>query len=376
MPDVPQQVRRLPHAAAYTLLVIATLLAGCAETPTERASKKEQLLWPAWPDQPRFIFEAALRSEADIVAESEDQRLQRRLAGASRSDKQIIGKPTGIAARDGRIYVAEPSLKAVTVLDGARGKVYRFGLRAPNTLDKPQSIAVDDAGLVYVLDSGLRKVMVFDPLGLFEFSIDVNNGFTNPVAVAVARDGKTIYIVDRGDLANQDHKVVAFTPGGKERFRIGPRGEDHGRFNIPLAATVAGDGTLLVADSGNSRIQAFDPEGKFKFMFGGVGAEMGRFSRPRGIATDGEGNIYVSDGGFNNVQIFNAKGQLLMPLGRLSAQPGAGNYSLIASIAVDDSNRLFIIDHLFRKIEVFRRLSEEEGKRMLVQSPAATGAKE
>jgi DNA-binding beta-propeller fold protein YncE len=353
------------------LLLIATAvsgLIGCAGPEVEH-SKKEQLVWPAKPDQPRFAFEAALQSEANIVPESENEQLRRMLTGAPPGRAgRIIGKPSGIVAREGRIYVAEPSVKAISVLDAVRGKVFRFGQREPNTLQRPQAIALDDEGLVYVLDSKLRRVMVFDALGLFQFSIATDAGFTNPVAIAVTPDGKTIYVVDRGDLANNDHKVVAFSPDGTEKFRIGPRGQENGQFNIPLAATVANDGTLLVADSANARIQAFSPEGKFKFTFGTFGSELGRFTRPRSIATDNDGNIYVADTGFNNVQVFNANGEFLMPLGRLSSESGPGNYALIASIAVDESNRLYVTDHLFRKIEVFRRLSDEEGKRLMAQS--------
>lgn len=346
------------------LLMAAGVLAGCAGPAVDLPGKKQQLVWPAAPDQPRFAFEAVLGTEANIVTPSKEQELQRMLTGAAKANRPIIDKPSGIAVREGRVYVAEPAVKAVTVMDAARGKLFRFGLRAPNQLERPQAIALDAEGLVYVLDSGLRRVMVFDALGLFQYHISLERGFTSPVAVAVSPHGKIIYVVDRGDLANQDHKVVAFAPDGQEKFRLGPRGQDDGKFNIPLAATVSPDGTLLVADSGNSRIQAFDQAGKFKFSFGGFGAELGRFSRPRAIATDSDGNIYVADAGFNNVQIFNPKGQLLMPLGRLSQQPGPGNYALIGALAIDETNRLFVTDNLAKKIDVFRRLSDEEGKRM------------
>ena len=363
-------VARLPSALGAGLLIAVITLWGCVGPSVDAPRKREQLWWPAPPDQPRFVFEAILRSEANIVSETEDQRWRRQMTGTTRSDQPILGKPSGIAVREGRVYVAEPAVKAVTVLDAVRGKLFRFGLRPPNTLERPQALAIDDEARVYVLDAGLHRVMVFDELGLFQFAINFKGGFTNPVAVAVSADGATIYVVDRGDLANNDHKVVAFAPDGREKFRIGPRGDADGLFNIPLAATVSRDGTLLVADSGNARIQAFDGDGKFKFAFGGFGAELGRFSRPRSIATDKEGNIYVADAGFNNVQIFDARGQLLMPLGRLSQQPGPGNYALIGAITVDDTNRLYITDNLFRKIDVFRRLSDDEGKLRLRNAPS------
>lgn len=351
------------------LAAVAVTLWGCAGTVDKTPKKKQQTVWPGWPDQPRFVFEALLRTEANIVRETADQSLRRRLTGGERSEKPIVGKPSGMMVREGRVYLAEPGIKSVTVMDAARGKLYRFGVREPNVLMKPQALALDDEGLVYVLDSGLKRVMVFDALGLFQYSIDIEKGFTNPVAVAVAPDGKTVFVIDRGDLANDDHKVVAFTPDGKEKFRLGPRGPDEGKFNIPLAATVTKDGTLLIADSGNFRIQGFDLDGKFKFAFGRPGAEAGSFSRPRSIATDPQGNIYVADAGFNNVQIFSPKGELLMPLGRLSAEAGPGNFSLIGVIAVDETNRLYVTDNLFRKIDVFRHLSDEEGKQMMLKNP-------
>lgn len=359
--------RLLRPGLGWCLAAAGAMLLGCAGPASDGSGKKAQLLWPAPPERPRYAFEATLRTEGNIVRETEQEALKQALMGAPKRDEVIIGKPSAIVAREGRVYVAEPSVKAITVLDAARGKLFRFGLRAPNRLERPQALALDDDGLVYVLDAGLRSVMVFDALGLFQFSIDVKTGFTNPVAVAVSPDGATIYIVDRGDLGNDDHKVVAMDREGKEKFRLGPRGQANGSFNIPLAATVARDGSLIVADAGNFRVQVFDADGKFKLAFGAFGAQPGLFSRPRAIANDAQGNIYVADGGFNNVQIFNAQGQLLMPLGRLSLSPGPGNYSLIGAIAVDEANRLYVTDNLIRKIDVFRQLSDDEGARLLAK---------
>lgn len=348
--------------------LVASLLGGCATVKSDKDEakrEKDKILWPGLPDQPRFRFAGVLRAASDLIKETDDQILQKALTGRSQvSDAPVIDKPSGIAVRFGMVYVAEPAAKAVTVFDIQRRKLFRFGVREPNSLSRPQAIAVDREGLVYVLDSKLRRVMVFDNLGLFVRAINVKDGFSHPVAVAVSPDGKIVYVVDRGDVGNDDHKVVAFSEEGKELFRLGPRGETEGKFNIPLAAAVGEDNTLYVADSGNFRIQAFDSTGKFKFQFGRAGVEPGSFSRPRGIALDPAGNVYVSDAGFNNVQIFNAKGELLMPLGGLSQEPGPGRYGLIASIAVDEGGRLFVNDHFFKKIEVFLPIPEAEGLRL------------
>lgn len=351
------------------LLIAASVgaLVGCAGSGVKSDAQAHQMHWPALPDQPRFVFEATLGTESNILAEDESKRLRRAITGVKANNRPVIDKPSGLAVFEHRVYITEPSVKAVTVMDGSRHRLFRMGTRAPNNLELPQAVAIDAEGLVYVLDPKLQKVMVFDPLGLFKFSIALEGKFSNPVGLAVDANGQSIYVVDRGMLENDDHKVVAFSPDGKEKFRLGPRGHEDGKFNIPLAAVVAPDGTLLVADSGNAKIQAFDATGKFKFSFGGFGAELGRFSRPRSIATDRDGNIYVADAGFNNVQIFNAKGELLMPMGKLSQDNSPGNYALIGAIAVDESNRLFVTDNFFKRIDVFRQLSDAQGQALLAK---------
>lgn len=371
-------MRRKNLASGLAWGSLAILLIGLAAcTPvksTPKAASKEQLLWPLPPDQPRFQFEATLRSAADIEEETAEMALKRQMVrGSSINDEPVIYKPSAILSRGGLVYVADPAAKAITVFDAPRRKLFRFGLREPNLLHRPQAMAMDTAGNIYVLDSAQRKVMVFDAIGLFLSAIDLDKRFQNPVGLAVQGDGKTIYVVDRGEVDGNEHKVIALAPDGTERFRLGPRGIEPGQFNIPLAATVGRDGSLYVVDSGNFRVQVFDAAGRFKFQFGGMGAELGRFSRPRAIALDMEGNIYVADAGFNNVQIFDADGRLLMPLGRLGREPAPGNYSLIAGVAVDETGRLYIVDHYFKKIEVFRRLNDDEGRQLLAREQPARG---
>lgn len=51
-----------------------------------------------------------------------------------------------------------------------------------------------------------------------------------------------------------------------------------------------------------------------------------------------------------------------MPLGRLSRDPGPGNYALLAGVAIDETGRLYVLDQYFKKIEVFRWLSDDEAR--------------
>lgn len=340
-------------------LMIALALPGCSSSPSggsADAPPEYQLVWPEPPNEARFVFEAELRNQSDIRKETDEERLRRILTGRSTmSEQPVYRKPSAVAARNGRIYVADPPTGSIFVFDVPRGRLFQMGVREPNRVLAPVALAVDREGRVYALDGKLNKVFAFDALGLFLFAIDTAKDITKPAGLAVSPDGQRIYVVDRGSVDNDDHKVVAYAPDGRELHRLGPRGAAPGELNIPLSATVAPDGNLHVLDSGNFRVQTFDRDGRFVSTFGALGNGLGQFSRARSIAADPDGNIYVSDASFNNVQIFNPAGELLMWLGGPGRTNLPGQFGLIGAIAVDETGRLYVSDQYHQKIEVFRR---------------------
>ena len=40
---------------------------------------------------------------------------------------------------------------------------------------------------------------------------------------------------------------------------------------------------------------------------------------------------------------------------------------MLGGIEVDESGRIYVVDQLFKKVEVFRRVSEKEGQQMLLR---------
>ena len=353
-------------ARLFWLLPFVLLFASCSEVPQqEEKTFKGPLIWPQPPDQPRFAYETTLRSLADIIIESDDDRLRRQLTGEKAPNQSVFTKPAAIVARKGRIYVADIDTNSIIVFDIPRRKLFRFGLRQPGNLAKPSGLALDAEMNVYVADVKLRKVMVYDSLGLFQRAVGDPEDLERPTGVAVSRDGERIYVIDRSDNESDNHHVVVYDKKGKKLQVIGSRGSGEGQFNVPLQGVVGTDGTLYVLDSGNFRVQIFDRNGKFLRAFGGPGTEFGKLARPRGIAVDDEGNIYVSDASFNNFQIFNPDGQLLLAIGESDQESNPGRYGLLNGIAVDETGRVYVVDQFFTKVEVIRRLSNSEGLQML-----------
>ena len=79
-----------------------------------------------------------------------------------------------------------------------------------------------------------------------------------------------------------------------EEFRIS---------DVPSAwATGDACARILVADSGNNRIQAFDALGGFLSAYGSTGDGPGQFRSPQGLAVDDRGRVIVADSGNNRLQ--------------------------------------------------------------------------
>jgi hypothetical protein len=98
-------------------------------------------------------------------------------------------------------------------------------------------------------------------------------------------------------------------------------------------------GLILVADSGNHRIQAFDNLGNFISQFGTYGNNDGQFDNPQGLAVDLNGRVIVVDRGNNRLVTLSFDGQVFTYLDSYTA-----GFSNPTSVAVDDWGNLVVAD--------------------------------
>ena len=114
-------------------------------------------------------------------------------------------------------------------------------------------------------------------------SISGGPPFNKPTNLAVAPSGD-LYVTD----GYGNCKVHRFSPAGEHIQSWGEPGTRPGQFNLPHGIAITRDGSVMVADRENDRIQVFSLEGDYLDQWIDV-------QRPTNIAIDAEGCVYVSE---------------------------------------------------------------------------------
>ncbi len=357
------------NLALATVLASVLGLTGCvtvAKRDVETVGRSTRtLVFPAPPDEPRFVFERAIRGSTDVVPESDDTALKRVLTGASGDGGTRLSKPYAIAVHKGKIFVSDSVGRSIKVFDVPGRKFYTVGEDSGDgRIVKPLGIDVDGAGNLYVADATQKQIVVFGPDGSYLRKFGGAKFFERLSSVTVDESGERVYVVDIGGVSSDQHMVRVFNARtGGHLFDIGKRGAGPGEFNLPRDVALGKDGRIYVVDGGNFRVQIFDRNGKFIKTFGQVGKQLGNFARPKEIATDKEGNVYVADTAFGNFQIFNSEGELLMFVGDRTEEDVPAGYMLPSGIAVDEDGRVYFVDQWFARVDIFRpyALKETDG---------------
>jgi len=130
-----------------------------------------------------------------------------------------------------------------------------------------------------------------------------NARFADPFGVAIAADG-SIYIADAGESPRirriSPDGTVSTVAGGERGFANGVGAV--ARFDTPSGLAVDSAGILFVADTGNNAIRRIAPDGIVSTIAGdgghgyrdGPGAQA-QFNGPIGVAVDASGRVLVAD---------------------------------------------------------------------------------
>lgn len=174
----------------------------------------------------------------------------------------------------------------------------------PSPVTFPLGIVVDvNSDRVYVTGAGKSHVKVFN-LALENLEITIgemgteDGQFRFPMGITLD-DAGMLYVVD-----SRNDRIQVFTPDGDFLRSFGELGSEDGQFRRPSYIAIDDAGRVYVTDSENHRVQVFTSDGGFLLSFGEHGSEDGQFDSPKGIDVDGNGRVYVADEENRRIQVF------------------------------------------------------------------------
>lgn len=258
-------------------------------------------------------------------------------------------------SRDGHLIVTDAAHAFVQVFDKRTGAfITRFGGKGngEENLERPEGIAVDADGTIFIGDYTTGLVKAYDPHHRWTKTF---GGYGSALGQTMMSefmdilDGR-LYVPDIGN-----NRVNVFSTAGEPLFHFGGPGSAAGRFDTPESAKFNSRGQLFVADLNNDRIQVFDSEGMPLFAFGTPGDGLGALDAPAGIAFDRHDNVYVSEIANARVQVFDRLGNFIATWGQ--AGDGPGEFAAPHGVIVDpESGWIYVADTGNNRVQVFRAL--------------------
>jgi len=196
--------------------------------------------------------------------------------------------------------------------DGVGG--LRDGAGAQARFADPYGLARDAQGVLYVADGGdnnrIRRVY---PDGRVDTLAGQGEGwrdgpalqaqFNTPSSIALDEAGN-VFVADTGNHVirriGTDGNVSTIAGDGTAGYADGPAAQ--ARFDGPMGVAVDDGGRVFVADTWNDRIRVIEPDGRVRTLAGGDapgnvdGAGVGaRLDTPVAIALDSHGNLLIAD---------------------------------------------------------------------------------
>lgn len=112
-------------------------------------------------------------------------------------------------------------------------------------------------------------------------------------------------LIPRMDSSRQNSYIQFETPAmpsvdyaskSKAKTIIGKQGRENGEFVWPVDVSINHfNDQILIADSGNHRVQIFESTGKYVKCFGKMGNREGQLNTVSGLFIDSMSNIFVVD---------------------------------------------------------------------------------
>ena len=319
MSDVSRQViRRVVRVGGRLIpLWVAGLAAsGCASSDRRVGVPSGLAFFPEKDRLPRVVVYGGL---ADVLPRYDaTPALERFLYGPNDAGKTALCNPQGMAMLADRLLVCDQGQAAVLAirLTDGQSRPWTDARHPPRC---PVDVTVCEEGRVYVADTELRAVLVYDAGGRFVEKLAPTGSPTPRFRpCAVLAHGGVLYVgnsaerrVDRWRIADRRWLAPLLAPEGEPAL-IAPTG---------LARTA--DGVLLIADAVQGTVHRVAADGRWLRPLGTRGGGVGEFLRPKQVCCAASGLTLVADAGRRSVLVFDRNGQYIAEVrGQPDGWPG------------------------------------------------------
>lgn len=227
----------------------------------------------------------------------------------SKSDSNL-NNPKGLCVLDdGKIIVADTGNNQLQFINPSGINEYRFGVKGTDIsqFNALEGVAVDKQGYVYVADTKNHRIQIFNKDGIYMSSFGKKSDesqtraapgtFLKPKELVFSTTDE-LYVLDSGNK-----RIQIFDTEGHYVREIGGAIDDV-QFITPIDIALDEKDYLYVADQGRHAVVILDQTGKELLSFGSNGKGPSYFPCLTSIDSS-MGKIYVSDYFIEEVKVFN-----------------------------------------------------------------------
>jgi DNA-binding beta-propeller fold protein YncE len=193
-----------------------------------------------------------------------------------------------------RILIFTPDGEPVATIGGVQGA-------EPGQFGYVREVVQDASGYLITCEYGWAdRIQVLDPDHRFvahwgQYGTEPGQ-FRRPESLALDGQGR-LFVAD-----SCNHRIQVFETNGKLLGVWGGQGAALGQLSYPYDIAFGGDGNLYVCEWGNHRVQKFTPDGKSLGAWGRAGRDRGQLNFPWALAVDQHGRIHLADSSNHRVQ--------------------------------------------------------------------------
>lgn len=319
---------RLGHPLGIVFLLLFFLASTCVNAQV--------------PASPRRIAE--LDKKAILITDINTD-LQGTLVALDKATMQVVwtctvpGEPLGVAHWKNLYLVGDSASGNVSVyrMAGANrglpcsgtaaGKSLEFLFNlgqtqpgAPGFFQKVNDVALDvDLQRIFVVDTGEKKVKVFDNKGNFLHSFpEIAPTLLNPTAIAVDETRQEVLVSDFGDPSGSfsptvPPRIMIFSYSGNYLGQITSDSSNASSyFSKPQGLSVDGSGQVFLVDAFLAKVLVLDRvTGAWIRSFGGPGDQPGDLKLPLDLLLDrATGDVFVTSNMTGRVEVFRTAGRV------------------------------------------------------------------